>query len=215
MLLTFWKVEQRGRRSAAQKQQQAQATATGTQATRKGRSTVGGLKATQQNQEQNSTNNNREIVRAVRRKIVPRRVPEEGWEPDCGGPNLEKVGPEGWAPPRVGFSRVGARVGPKFRAFFSFYTHFHSFFLSLGVFSCLSSSLWVFSWNFGGVWSVGTSNVLVFALRLSCGSPRRPAGRRGLHSQIKKSKNQQQNQKIAKQAKRKKIKSKYCSNKKK
>ena len=72
-----------------------------------------------------------------------------------GRANLERVGSR-----RVGPRRVGS---PKFRAFFSFsHSHLHSFFLSLGIFSCLLFSLrvssrvffplsGVFSWNFGGV----------------------------------------------------------------
>ena len=71
-------------------------------------------------------------------------------------------------------------------------SHFRSFFLSLGIFSCLffslsggllvsffslSGGLLVeFWWCFG---RPGPSNVRVFALGLSCESPRRPAGRRG------------------------------------
>ena len=56
-----------------------------------------------------------------------------------------------------------------------------SFFLSLGVssrvFFSLSRGLLVeFWWCFG---LPGPSNVRVFALGLSCESPRRPAGRRG------------------------------------
>ena len=63
---------------------------------------------------------------------------------------------------------------PKFRSFFSFsHPRFHSFFSLWGssrVFFPLSGGLLVeFWWCF---WSVGTSNVLVFALRLSC--ERRP-----------------------------------------
>ena len=67
---------------------------------------------------------------------------------------------------------------PKFRSFFSFsHPHFHSFFLSLGMFSCLFSSLWrllvEFWWCFG---QLGTSNVLVFAgaAGASHDSPRTP-----------------------------------------
>ena len=57
---------------------------------------------------------------------------------------------------------AGPPFRPKFRAFCSFFQpHFHSFFLSLGV----------FSWNFGGVLVGRDSNVLVFAIRLSCGTP--------------------------------------------
>ena len=139
---------------------------------------------TQQNQEQNSTNNNPETVRAVRwgsRGGSPKKdggpglwgpklgksAAREGWgapdcggpnlekvgprrvgAPDCGGPNPEKVGPQGWRPEWWGAEGWGPkrwcpRVGcPKFRAFFFLLPlHFYSFFLSLGI----------FSWNFGGV----------------------------------------------------------------
>ena len=69
----------------------------------------------------------------------------------------------------MGPRRVG---GPTFRSFSVSRHNFHLF-LSLGVSSCLFSSL---SGSSGGILvvfrSVGTSNVLVFALRLSCGSPR-------------------------------------------
>ena len=76
---------------------------------------------------------------------------------------------------------------PKFRAFFSFSRpRFHSFFslwgssclffLSPDVFSCLFSSLWVSSRGILVVfWSVGTSNVLVFALRLGAGEGKKNA----------------------------------------
>ena len=65
-------------------------------------------------------------------------------------------------PPSAGPPSAGP---PKISCFFFLSRHnFHSFFLSLG------SSRGMF-------WSVGTSNVLVFALKLSCGSPQRPAGR--------------------------------------
>ena len=96
---------------------------------------------------------------------------QRGGGPKGGGTGTQK----GWGPKprkRVGARRVG---GPTFRAFFSFSrSHFHSFFLSLeifssvffylsgcllvsfflswGVFSCLFFlSVVVFSWNFGGV----------------------------------------------------------------
>ena len=80
----------------------------------------------------------------------PRRV---------GGPNLEKVGPEGWGPEGWGPERVGPRkggapkgwgperVGPRkgggpkiSRFFFPFPPPFR----------CFCVSLEVFSWNFGG-----------------------------------------------------------------
>ena len=58
------------------------------------------------------------------------------------------------------------------RFFFLLPPHFHSFFLPPGIFSCLSSSLWGSSRGILVVfWSVGTSNVLVFALWLSCETP--------------------------------------------
>ena len=71
---------------------------------------------------------------------------------------------------------------PKFSRFFPLSRpHFRSFFLSLGIFSCLFLSLSLslggllveFWWCFG---LAGPSNVRVFALGLSCESPLRPAG---------------------------------------
>ena len=70
------------------------------------------------------------------------------------------------------------------------------FFLSLGIFSCLFFSLrvssrvffplsGVFSWNFGGVLVGRDLNVLVFAFRFLCGSPQRPAGRRGFTGEFR------------------------------
>ena len=102
-----------------------------------------------------------QTVRAVRRRGVPRRVPEGGW-PEGGGPKI---------------SRFFCLLPPPFSFFFSLSGDLLvSFFLSPGVFSCLSSSLWGSSRGILVVfWSVGTSNVLVFAFRLSFGSPRRPA----------------------------------------
>ena len=99
-----------------------------------------------------------QTVRAVRRRGVPRRVPEGGW-PEGGGPKI---------------SRFLFLLPPPFSFFFS---------LSLGIFSCLFFSLRVSSRVFpplsGGssrgilvvFWSVGTSNVFVFALKLSCETP--------------------------------------------
>ena len=86
-----------------------------------------------------------------------------------------------------GGRRVGARrVGPKFRAFFSFsQPHFYSFFLSLGMFFvsfCLSPGVFssLFSSLCGcsrGIWVVFQSGpqMCLFSPGLSCGSPRRPA----------------------------------------
>ena len=78
---------------------------------------------------------------------------------------LSQNGYEGWGPAGWG-PQCGAPKGgePKISRFFSFsHFHFHSFF-----------SLWGSSRGILVVfWSVGTSNVLVFAFR-SCGSPRRP-----------------------------------------
>ena len=89
-----------------------------------------------------------------------------------GGGKPRKGGARRVGPRRVGPRRVG---GPKFRAFFSFsHSHFHSFFLS----GCLLMSFLLSLGSSRGIlvvfWSVGTSNVLVFAFKLSCGSPRRP-----------------------------------------
>ena len=78
-----------GRRSAAPKQQQAQAAATGTQATRKA-ATSSRIKSRHKH-----TNNNPETVRAVRRRGVPRRVPE-GWCPEGGAP--KSGAPKGGGP---------------------------------------------------------------------------------------------------------------------
>ena len=81
------------------------------------------------------------------------------------------------------------RGAQNFALFFSVSRHnFHFFslslwgcsrvFFSLRVSSRLFSSLWRSSRGILVVfWSVGTSNVLVSAFRLSCGSPRRPAER--------------------------------------
>ena len=108
---------------------------------------------------------------------APKGGAPKGGAPKGGSPNLEKVSPGRVGPRRVGPGRVGPRRvgGPKFRAFFSFsHPHFHSFFLSLGIFSCLFFSLRVSSRVFvplsGGLlvecwwcfWLVGSSNVLVF-----------------------------------------------------
>ena len=83
----------------------------------------------------------------------------KGGAPKGGSTNLEKVGPR-----RVGAPKGG---GPKFRAFFSLSRHnFHSFSLSLGVFSCLFSSL---SESSRGIlvvfWSVGPPGVSQDSLR--------------------------------------------------
>ena len=97
-----------------------------------------------------------------------------------GDPNPEKVGArrmggtkggghEGWGPEGWGPERWGAQ---HFAPFFPSPAHIFFFFFSL--WGSSRGILVVF-------WSVGTSNVLVF--RLSCGSPRRPAGRRGFTGQ--------------------------------
>ena len=78
---------------------------------------------------------------------------------------------------------MGPKGGPKISRFFSFSRpHFHLFFSLSGdllVFFSHRVSSRVFLWmSSRGIldvfWSVGT-NVLVFALELSCGSTRRPA----------------------------------------
>ena len=76
--------------------------------------------------------------------------------------------------------RVGAPKGGRAKnvaLFFLSRPHLRSLFLSLGVFSCLFCSLWgclllEFWWCFR---RPGPSNVRVFALGLSCESPRRRA----------------------------------------
>ena len=105
---------------------------------------------------------------------VGAQTAEKGWEP-------EGWGPEGWGPKsrkkvrarRVGARRVGCSKGggpegwpaQNFALFFSSPTPIFILFFSL--WGSSRGILVVF-------WSVGPSNVLVFALRLSCGSP--PAG---------------------------------------
>ena len=93
------------------------------------------------------------------------------WKGGGSSNGVGRKGGEGWGPQGWGPKGGGSKGGsPKFRAFFSFsHLHFHSFFLSLVFFPLWGSSrgiLVVF-------WSVGTSHVLVFAFRLSCGSPRK------------------------------------------
>ena len=82
-----------------------------------------------------------------------------------GGPNPEKVGPEGLG--AEGWGPKGG--GPKFRAFFALSRHnLHSFF-----------SLWGFSRGILVVFEApGRSNVHVWALGLSCGTPAAPPDRR-------------------------------------
>ena len=75
------------------------------------------------------------------------------WVRKCGvdgreGPNPEKVGPRRVGPRRVGPPGWGPEGwgAQNFALFFSFsHSHFHSFFLSLGIFSCLFFSLRVSS----------------------------------------------------------------------
>ena len=93
-----------------------------------------------------------------------------------------------WGPGRVGARRgrgpnpekVGARKvgGPKFRAFFALsHRKFHSFF-----------SLWEFSRGILVVFEApGRSNVRVWALWLSCGTPAAPPERRGSGGEAQKS----------------------------
>ena len=90
---------------------------------------------------------------------------------DFWWPNPPSAGPPSVGLPSVGPPSVGP---PKISRFFSFSrSHFHSFLLSLGMFSYLFLSLRVSSRGILVVyWSVGTSNVFIFALGLSCGSPR-------------------------------------------
>ena len=90
-----------------------------------------------------------------------------GWSGWVGG--WERGGAKDWgSKPREGVGRNEDKKSgePKISRFFSFSRlHFHSFFLSLEV----------FSWKILVVfWSVGTAHVRVFG-----GSPRRPASRRG------------------------------------
>ena len=124
----------------------------------------------------------------LRRRVGARRVVNQGarsgraprgrglnwWGPEgVGGPRggePQGLGPKGLGP-KVWARRVGS---PKFRAFFSFSrSHFHSFFLSLGVFV-------EFWWCFG---RSGPQMCLFFAFKLSCESPRQPSGRRGFTGQ--------------------------------
>ena len=116
----------------------------------------------------------------------------KGWGPEGWGPEAEGWGPEGWGARRVGARgpkgggpkgggpkgggpkggarRVGGPKGggPKgggaqnFAFFFSPATKFVLSFLP---------SLVVFSWNFGGVWSPGRSNVHVWSSRIVMWSP--------------------------------------------
>ena len=90
------------------------------------------------------------------------------------GPNPEKVGARimGARKPEMGPRRVGA--SPKFHAFFSVSrSHFHSFCLSLGV----------FSWNFVVFGSAGALKCSRFEFSGYRVKPRRPQSRRGFTRQ--------------------------------
>ena len=105
------------------------------------------------------------------RRVGARRV---------GARTQKRWGPEGWGPKGRGPKGGGPKIS---RFFFLLPPTFSFFFLSPGVFSSLFSLSGCLLVSFFSLWgssrgilvvfeAPGRSNVLVFAFRLSCGSPR-------------------------------------------